>query len=269
MTEDKNNHLASFEEEMAAALLIEAFNAKRAEVFENVVFEGKRRYYVENLSERDYTLENTTPYQLEVLNTVIAENAWGLLLCKVVDLLLSKYPKYMDSITSFSCPWTKAIMFSKEIKTNYKPLSGGLFINCNHTALHSCWFLQDILDYFGIDKSKVTFLIHRPCSAEPKRVTEYIEKRFKRGFIDYIVMSYQKSEEYGEKVVKNIEKHLNPILRKVSKSYTNLFLFDDNATLANYVKKIREIVNLSVRYDEKSKRILNKYLNYLSEYYKA
>ena len=61
-------------------------NAKKAEVFENVVFEGKRRYYIEDLTERDYSLENTTPYQLEILEHVIEEHAWGNLLCKTSEL---------------------------------------------------------------------------------------------------------------------------------------------------------------------------------------
>ena len=58
------------------------------------------------------------------------------------------------------------------------------------------------------------------------------------------------------------------MLRKVSKSYTNLFLFDDNATLSNYVKKIREMITVDVKLDEKDKRVLNKYLDYLVEFYK-
>ena len=44
---------AALEEMATEALLIELFTAKKAEVFENVVFEGKRRYYVEDLTTRD------------------------------------------------------------------------------------------------------------------------------------------------------------------------------------------------------------------------
>lgn len=38
--------------------------------------------------------------------------------------------------------------------------------------------------------------IDRPCSAEPKRVREYIEKRFKKGFSQFIVAHYQTMKEY-------------------------------------------------------------------------
>ena len=77
-------------------------------------------------------------------------------------------------------------MFSFEARTNFKLLKSGVYINCNHTALHACWFLQDLLDFFGIDKSTVSFLIHRPSSAEPKKVKDYVEKRFKKNFAEFI-----------------------------------------------------------------------------------
>ena len=262
---DKQNAL----EEMAAeALLIELFNAKKAEVFENVVFEGKRRYYIEDLSERDYTLENTRPYQFEILGHVIEEHSWGALLVKSSDLLLSLFPQYLETITSFQCKWSKQIMYSYEKKTNYKLVRDGLYINVNHTALHCCWFLQDLLEFFNVDINNVHFLIHRPSSAEPQRVKEYIEKRFKRNFSEFIKLRYKKSQEYTEKVLNVFEKYLNPLLRSVSKSYTNFFLFDDNATLYNYVKEVRLKIMNSLRYDQKAKDILNKYLDYLVAYYK-
>lgn len=43
----------------------------------NIVFEGKRRYYIEDLTERDYFLENTTPYKLEYKDYCLSETSWG------------------------------------------------------------------------------------------------------------------------------------------------------------------------------------------------
>lgn len=267
-TSDFDLRQSALEEMAAEALLVELFNAKKAEVFENVVFEGTRRYYVEDLSERDYSLENTTPYQLDILGHIIEEHAWGLLLCKTADLLLTLFSDFKDKILSFQCQWTKAKMFTLEPKTNFKSLQNGFYINCNHTAVHACWFLQDMLDFFGIDKSSVSFLIHRPSSAEPKKVKEYVEKRFKRNFKEFIKSEFGKPDDYADKVIRMIEKYLNPMLIKFSKSYTNFFLFDDNAILSNYVKRIREMMETDLRYDEKVKKVFNKYLNYLVKFYK-
>ena len=265
---DKDAKIRALEEMASHALLVEMLNAKKAEVFENVVFEGKRRYYIEDLTQRDFTLENTTPYQFELDGHVIEEGAWTNMICEVSKLLLNLYPAYRTSIYDFRCTWSKAVMFSREEKTNYKEVYQGLYVNCNHTALHACWFIQDLLDYFNIDKSKVSLLIHRPCSAEPPKVKEYIEKRFKRGFIEYLMTRHKRTEEQANKVIFVIEKYLNPMLIKISKSYTNLFLFDDNATMANYIKKIREQIAKSIRFDEKAKSVLNKYLDLLVQYYK-
>lgn len=264
-----NNRQAALEEIATQALLVELFHAKQAEVFENVVFEGKRRYYVEDLTVRDYCLENTTPYQLDILGHVIETSTWGILLCKTSELLLDLFPEYHAKILSFRCPWSKQAMFILEQKTNCKLLKGGLFINCNHTALHACWFLQDLLDFFGINKSSINFLIRRPSGAEPKKVKEYIEKRFKRNFAEFLQTTHKKTEEYVGKVISIIEKHLNRILSFVSKSYTNFFLFDDNATLSNYTKKTREIIASNINFDTKTKITLNKCLDFLIQYYKS
>ena len=119
-----------------------------------------------------------------------------------------------------------------------------------------------------IDKSSVPFLIHRPSSTEPKHVKEYIEQRFKKNYSYYIQSKTGKGVEYSNKVISLTEKYLNPMLQKISKSYTNLFLFDDNATLYNYVKKIREMVAVDCHFDEKARKILNKYLDYLIGFYR-
>jgi len=260
--------LVALEEMASQALLVELLNEKKAEVFENVVFEGKRRYYIENLTVRDYLLENTTPYQFELAGHALEDGAWTGMICKVSKLLLKLYPQYEEKIIEFRSPWTKASIFSVEARTNFKEIHEGLYVNCNHTALHSCWLIQDLLDYFNVDKASVSLLIHRPCSAEPPKVRKYIEKRFKKGFTQFIIAHYHRSKEQAEKVIMNIEKYLNPMLVKISRSYNNLFLFDDNATLSNYIKKIREQIASSLRIDEKAKTILNRYLDWLVKYYK-
>ena len=107
--EDKNSDL---EDLVTQELLVELLNKKQAEVFENVVFSGKRRYYIEDLSKRDYTLENTTPYQIDIYNNVIEQHAWGNLLCDVSRLLLRLFPRYENDILDFRCSWTKADIFS-------------------------------------------------------------------------------------------------------------------------------------------------------------
>ncbi len=120
-----------------------------------------------------------------------------------------------------------------------------------------------------VEKSTVCFLIHRPSGAEPQNVKEYIEQRFKRNFKDYMITCMHKTAEYADKVLQVIEKYLHPMLLKISKSYTNLFLFDDNNTMSNYIKKIKEKINENYRLEERVKKVLNKYLDYIVAFYKT
>jgi hypothetical protein len=69
---------SDFDKMVEEALLIELIQNKQAEVFENVVFFGKRRYYVEDLSKRDFYLENTTPYQIKILDNLIVLSIEGI-----------------------------------------------------------------------------------------------------------------------------------------------------------------------------------------------
>ncbi len=242
---------------------------EKLSLYENIVFSGLRRYYVEDLTQRDFLLEGSTPYQIELCGMVLQDNSWGNFLCKVALLLLDKFPEKKEQVLDFRTQWTKTAMFTTVKKTNAKPLNENLYLNCNHTALHSCWLLQDLLDFFNIEKSSVKFLIHRPSSIEPVPVREHIEKLFVMGFKEYLKRVRDYDEEKCEKTVGVIYKYLNPALCTISKSYTNLFLFDDTATLANYVKKIKDNIEGSVKFDPKAKKVLNKYLNFLWDYYKA
>ncbi len=269
MLNDNNiDYFDKIEDLIAETMLIDLFNKKKAEVFKNVVFEGKKRYYIEDLAEKDYNLENTTPYQLDILGHFIEEHAWGRLLCRTTQLLLELYPKYNSEILDFSCNWTKMQIFSNEKRTNFKQIANKLYINCNHTALHSCWLLQELLDFFKIDKANVHFLIHRPSSAEPKHIQSYVEQRFKRNFANYVKIKHNKTEEYTDKMLTRIEKYLNPILAKMSKSYPNLFLFDDYTIAYNYIKKLSYKLSINLSLPTKAKTILNKYLDYMIEFYK-
>ena len=121
----------------------ELSDEEKLSLYHDVVFSGLRRYYVENLAVRDFTLEGSIPYQLEIFDKVVQDNSWGNFLCKVVLLLLDKYPEKREDIVNFRTDWTKVPMFTVERKTNSKPIYNDLFLNCNHTALHSCWLLQD------------------------------------------------------------------------------------------------------------------------------
>lgn len=143
-----------------------------------------------------------------------------------------------------------------------------MYVNCNHTALHSCWLIQDFLDFYGIDKSKAYLLIHRTPSAEPESARKYFVSKFKEEFALYLSVSQGKSKDSVEKIIFNIEKYMDPIQAKLSRSYDSLMLFEDSTSFANYAIKFIEHIDSDLRMSEKTRSIMKRYVGYLKEFYK-
>lgn len=235
-------------------------------MFGNIVFEGRKRYYIEDLSCRDYMLENTTPYKITLNGVTIEAHAWGLLLCEIVSLLLSIRPKSKEELLSFRCKWSKKPVFALTAKINHKFVKNGIFLNCNHTALHSCWLLQDLLDFFEVEKSATLLLIHRMPKAEPKEVKEELEREFKAGFYDYLLNNHNKTNKEIVEIINIIEFTLNPMLSNSKSGYNNLFLFDEQLAAYNYIKKLYNSVSKTMSIKERTP--LLECMELLLDYYK-
>lgn len=233
-----------------------------------IVFEGKKRYYVEDLTKRDFTLENATPHLLKINDYDISENAWVEMLRNLTAYLLLQFPEKKNAVVDFKTEWSKSNIFSTTPRTNFKQLDTNLYVNCNHTALHSCWLIQDLLDFFGIDKSKVYFLIHRTPYAEPEDARKYFISKFKKEFALYLSVSQNKSKDNIDKIISNIEKYMDPIQAKLSRSYDSLMLFEDILSFTNYAIKFVEHIDSDPRMNEKTKMTMRRYIGYLKEFYK-
>lgn len=233
-----------------------------------ILLEGTRRYYRENLEERDFYLENTTPYKIELLEYTLIKTSWVEMIKEVASVLLEINPKSIEELKEFRTDWSKQCYFSEVKKTNYREINDGLFVNCNHTALHSCWLIQDLLDFFEIDKANVIMYIHRPSAAEPKDVRAFLlEKRLTK-FKEYLFSKYSKTDEQCDKTINNINKYLTPFLTKTSKSYNNMFLFDDYLTMYNYCDKMKTDIKSNAKFSDEQKKILNCYIKWLLEFQK-
>lgn len=238
-----------------------------------VILKGIKRYYVEDLSkldlsERDRSLDNTTPYLLKINDYEIKETTWVDMLTKLAIYLQTSYPKSVDELLNFKTDWSKVDIFLNQSITNSKKIDENLYINCNHTAIHSCWVIQDILNFYGIDFNNVKFLIHRTAGAEPKDTRDYFTSEFKKEFSSFLVNNKQKTLETAQIIISGIEKRMNPILDGISKSYNSFFLFDDVNILAGYSSTFIKKIDNSFSISEKNKNVMKKYIKYLKEFYK-
>lgn len=233
-----------------------------------LLIDGKRRYYKENLLERDFTLENTTPYLLMIKDYEIIETTWGEMICSLSAYLILNGNKTNEELLNYRTEWSKSCIFSMERKTNYRRIKNKLYVNCNHTALHSCWLIQDLLNFFEINLNDVEFYIHRPSSTEPHKVKEYFLNKAYKEFEFFLFESKNKTSDQSNRIIENIDTYLNLFLSKITKSYNNVFLFDDVLTATNYFVKLKEFINKQDGITDKNKIILERYIAYLLEFYK-
>lgn len=174
--------------------------------------------YDVNLFERDYSMESSTPYLFSMYGKDYTEHAWTKFLPMIVDDLFGLYPDKEKDALSFQYSWSKKPVFSAEKRTNYMLLKNGMYLDCNNTATHSVWELQDILNFFGVDLSDVTLKIHRPCGSECKEVREYFLKENKNVFRGLLKQIYHYSDERIDKIIGNIDFFSSKLLAKFSKS---------------------------------------------------
>jgi len=230
-------------------------------VFEKygVIEKSRERFYKENLLDRDYYLEGTTPVYLMIDDVFISDRTWVGIIPKIALYLQNKDPKNLDVLLEFRTSWSKAQIYSCEPRTNYSPVFDGLFINTNHTALHSVWFIQDLLDFYLIDKKNTYLLIKRPPSIEPKEVKDYVKNVIKECFYDYL-----KEKKYDDamiiRIIKGIES-LNKFLVGISKTYNDFYLFDNTLVLANYKSRLLKEINNFSNWADTQKQTAKKYLD--------
>ena len=157
-----------------------------------IVYFGSQHYYIEDLTKRDYVLENCTPYYFKIGYDEFIVSVWGDLIQRVANYLIEEYPKTLEELKQFSYKWGKQKLFLDAPKlASHFPLKNGLYINCNHTALHSCWTIQDMLDFFGVDIKECKLIIRRNPVAEVKEVKDYYINisRLAKGDYDVLLVS--------------------------------------------------------------------------------
>ena len=232
----------------------------------NIVLNGKQRFYTYPLPKKLFDLEYTSPFFLHIDEEYLKASSWMELVSKLSIYLLDSKEDYYEKIMSFSPVWTKQKIFVTEKRTNYTEIKPGLFVDTNHTALHSCWLVIDLLDFFGIDFSKCTLVIHRMPKAEPKEVRDYFRDEVKKELRKYLFEKKLLAEEKIEKIMKNLD-YLNQNFARRKSGFDDLFLFDNAVLFANAKSKfIREFV--SSRADkEKAEKLARYYLDYLTEFY--
>jgi len=224
------------------------------------------RYYYCSLDSRPWILDFTTPFLLIVEEESFFEKAWTKLIKDLAVYLQQKYPKTKQELLEFRTEWSKASIYS-EIKsfTNMVELEPTLYLSVNYTALHSAWFVQDLLDFYSIDKNDCLLIVHKPPKAEPMEIQIALEESVIEDFKMYLQHKGLDMEK-SERIVKGL-KAVNRIMAKTNYSYNNFFLFDNINFFSTYKSKFMQEKEKYALLTEKQKNAIRRYLDYLAGYF--
>ncbi len=243
-------------------------NDSQIETKYKIVFVDKHRYYYEDLSKRDYSLETTTPFSLEFNGKSFLDTSWKQLLLNVFTELLKDDPTKKDELLKYKMHWNGKYPFSSQQGKHYYEIGEGIYLLCNQSALHACWLLREVLQMFDVDLSKCGFIIHRPPYAEPYECRKFYEEKTRNAFKYYYINLLGKTEEKADRVLRNIDK-LNKLLAKFSKAYDNFYLIDNNGIFASYKAKFVDHLLIDLHIDAKNVVIADQYLTILGDFYKV
>lgn len=231
----------------------------------HIILEGKKRLYIYPLPERLYDLEFTSPVSLKIGNQVFKSSNWGELIALVSRCLQSIKPISIDELLKCRTDWSDAYIFSDNEKINHKEIGPNLYINVNHTALHACWLIVDLLNLYKIDISTTELIIFRAPKAEPDEVKNVVRRNTKDEFVDYLKNDRNFPDVKVDKIIKNIDT-LNAKFNKRSSAYNDLYLFSDKlmfaSNKANFIKEITSKIT-----SDKQIELIKHYLLYLTNFY--
>ena len=232
----------------------------------NLTFVNGDRVYIIDLKTNDFLFENTTPFYFKYDNDEIYCSSWKNLLPKVFSILNNKFPKTEATLLEIKNDWGKQDVFSKIKLSNYVSVTPNIYMNCNHTSLHSFKTLQLLLNEYKINFEECVFVIKRQPCAEPKEVKEFYLNETKNKFKFYLKYVKNLSDSSVEIVLKNIDIINKNHLQKLSKGYSDFYLIQNPQIFLNYMYKIVEDINKTIKYPQNAKSAIIRQLNFLYDF---
>jgi len=233
----------------------------------NFYIDNGKHCYIENLTIRDINLECTTPISISILNHKIENGSWSTISVLLCEYLFGLFPNKKDLAVLFKTTWSKKEIFTFNKKVNYKLLSNGLYLCCNNDAIHACWLIQDIIKFFDISIDNVTLIIHRPPHSEPTEVKNYFKNKHTELFKKLLFKIYGIHSERALKIIDNINYLSDKLLKLISKSYDDFFLFEDKQTFLIYKNKLIDYAKNKWDQTTKTFSQIERYLTYLTTLY--
>lgn len=227
---------------------------------------GNKRIYYCDLNTRSFYLENCTPYMFKIGHDFITTTfEWSKLLPEIAVYLQTTFPKNSEELFNFSFDWSKAKLFTKsKVTINSVEIFPGIYLNINHTAVHSQWVIRDLLIFYKINLEKCTFFIRKLPGVEPEEITTLVIAWVKENFRIFLEKKY--NEKQIDSIIKSIDV-INKIQSHISPTFNNFYLFDNPLALSNYKINFFKQCQMFVKWDSNKIFIARKYLDLYTEFF--
>lgn len=232
----------------------------------NVLTNGLSRTYPQNMLERNFYLEFSTPVELGYKDFVLCKHSWTNLIQELVTNLVADKPQDVFELYKFKTSWSKQQVFYPEQITNSKKITKNLYINVNLTALHAVWLIQDLLAYYDIPLEETFLVVHIAPKGEKEPYKTEIKELMIKYFKEFLRDNKNQSDERIDKILHIID-IANKTLQKMTYSYNDFYLFDDTLYLYNYKVKFFEQVGKYAAFNEKQLKQIKYCLDLLTLFY--
>lgn len=234
----------------------------------NVVFIDEERYFVIDLSKRDYTVDFTTPFFMETTGYSSFQEKWPYLLVDIADYLIKKHQDInIDKILHFIPIWLGFNAFNKEADKGYVYVCKNIYVYSNLSDTKCLMLIQDLLLLFKEDPLKWKLLIYRPPCLLPEELKKEMKSDRVTSFRYYLGTLMHYDDKKVDTIVKNIDV-INRYTPNISKIYSDIYLF--NSAYSFYInrKKLINYLFKNVIFDTKNRELVKTYLNFLEGFYK-
>ena len=235
-----------------------------------LVFLNGKRYYSFSLENKRIDLEHSKPFYLKLGDTVLENHCWGGLIQLVCNYFLKRKEIENDNLEKFRVDWSKTHIFLREKRVNSDlPLLNGMFVNTNHTSVHCCWLIREIIMFFEYDITKAVMIIHKQGNVEPKEIKETIINANKEGYKKYLIDTFSGMEEsIAKKQIDFLTKADEKFTPYVAKNKKSIFLIDNLLDLWKYRMDLFIFLKEKTNFSEKNTIILRKIVDNYYEYQK-
>jgi len=239
----------------------------------NIILIDYKHYYQENLNERNFYLEGSSPYLFEIGNNKFFDNSWGHLLESVSNFLISNKEKSINELLNIKLDWTKQPLFIKkrELAAHKGPLVNELYINTNHTSIHLCWILQDLLKEFNVKLGECKLIIKKQPRHEKSEVRNYFYNKNIEMLKTYLIEKQGYDNDHMNKIITLIL-DLDKIFNKEYRNYWSLLLLESKQKFALLKSRLLKFLKREYVYNKdvvnSAKMVLDLLTNFYAYIYK-